>query len=78
MELLVAKGAYVEQSGRYSNLGTALHMAAGAGHLKILQALVGRFSAVTNCCIYSYTRMGKVTYVCMYVFIECRREGRER
>ena len=63
MELLVAKGAYVEQSGRYSNLGTALHMAAGAGHLKILQALVGRFSAVTNC---SYTRMGKVTYVCIH------------
>ena len=48
VELLVARGAYVEQSGRYSNLGTALHVAAGANHLRIIQALVGRFSAVTN------------------------------
>ena len=69
VELLVAKGAYVEQSGRYSNLGTALHMAAGAGHLKIIQALVGRFSAVTNDCTKVFTR----SHFCMYVYLWLQR-----
>jgi ankyrin repeat protein len=63
VELLVAKGAHIEQWGRYSTVGTPLHVAAINGHYRIVQALAGRFHAV---CVSVCVLMSQSPYFLAY------------